>query len=198
MGEMRQKGNNSIYRGTEKHILRALSKILKQHSPIRIKTCEISKAAGLANSSFYIHYKSLSDLVVKNEAKLLAGLEELLNRQACEQNSLESDFRNILLYLHQYRDYLTVVTHAKNLALPVAALNLLKTVIERDWSDYGCHTNNCLNRILCAEFIAEFSLWHDEAYSVDTIPEHAHRFAYFTQNTPKFFSQIYLEPVDPK
>jgi hypothetical protein len=191
---MRRKENNSVYRGTEKNILRALSKILRADRPICIKTCEISKAAGLANSSFYVHYDSLHDLIFKNEAKLLAGLKKLFKKQMKEHNSLETDFKAILLYLYKYRDYLNVVIRAKNVGLPVTILNLLKQIIERDWLDYGYKTNKCLSRLIFAEFIAEFSLWHDEDYSIETIPKHAHHFAYFSKNTQRFFAAIYYGP----
>ena len=78
---MRNRKANAVYSKTEQRILDALVKKLKEERSINVRTARVSLEAGIALSSFYIHYDSLSDLIIKNEQKLLSELKEYLAKK---------------------------------------------------------------------------------------------------------------------
>ena len=71
---MRKHGQNKNYFDTEKKLLSALARVLKEKRSFNIKTREVSREAKLAYSSFYIHHKSLSELVRAYEEAILSDV----------------------------------------------------------------------------------------------------------------------------
>ena len=191
---MRRPRNNRSYFDAERRILSATGKILNLKRAVSIKVREISRAAGLANSSFYIHYHSLSDLIEKNEKQILSDIElevkKLLKDETC---SLEKGYRNILFTLYKHKNYLNVIIKASNIEVSTKVMKILRPFITKNWSNYGTKVNDIVFHHLSAVAIAEIILWRKEQFSIDKISLHAHNLALLTNNAPKSLASIYYE-----
>ena len=190
---MRPPKNNSVYFGTEKRLLTAAAKVFKRRHFLGAKATEISHAAGLAESSFYIHYHSLPDLIDKNETKLIKGMKKVVKQARRNDDNLEWAFRNILLYLRSYRDFLGIVAETDNISLPLQIIHPLKHLIVKKWNNYGKETNDKLFRMFEFMCMADFSVWYSEGFSIKTLMRHSRHLAYLANNTPRFFAQIYYK-----
>ncbi|MBR1802241.1 TetR/AcrR family transcriptional regulator [Candidatus Saccharibacteria bacterium] len=190
---MRRSKSNSTYFGTEQRLLHAAAKVLKEKHALGVKTREISREAGLANSSFYIHYKSLSDLIDKNEAKILDAIDHVIDREQKVGSSTETILRNILFVLRKHQDVLDIVIGSENLSLPLKAMAKLRPLITRSWNSYGEKADDAIYRLVEFQFMAEVSIWKSEDFSIDTLSKHASHLAFFSANAPRLFIQIYYK-----
>ena len=190
---MRHPKNNSVYFGTERRLLKATAKVLKKRHYLGLRTSEISRTAGLAGSSFYIHYRSLSDLIDKNQQKILKGLNRIIIQEKRHSGGLESFFRNVLLYLHLHRELLDLVVEVENVQLPLLVTHKIRPIVTRNWNSYGKKIDDRIYLLFEFNCIAEFSIWRSEKFSIDTLVEHSRRLTYFATNTPRFFAQIYYK-----
>ena len=188
---MRQKRYNSVYFGTEKRILIAFAKLLKDHHSVDIRTSEVVREAGIATSSFYIHYHSLIDIIDKNERLILTGLDKIVSIQMQENSTIEKKLNNILFYLYRYRELLDVICGTHSISSPLNIMNHIRAIIECGWPNYCNTVRQRLYNLIIAEYLAELQLWWQEQFSIDFIPTHAKRLAYFTVNTPRFYAAIY-------
>ena len=190
---MRIKGLNSAYYGTEKRIMDATAKILKDNYSICIRTRDISREAGIALSSFYIHYHSLRELMDKNKERFITGLERVVELQINEDASIERKIRNILFYFYRYRAFLRVVCISRNTEVIDIAISKLKPLNREYMPRYDSYIKKCLYNMLAAEFIAEINLWWHEDFSIKHMPEHARHIAIFIRSTPKIYASIYSQ-----
>ncbi|MDO4967186.1 MAG: hypothetical protein Q4E70_00225 [Candidatus Saccharibacteria bacterium] len=191
---MRRHGQNKNYFDTEKKLLSALARVLKEKRSFNIKTREVSREAKLAYSSFYIHHKSLSELVRVYEEAILSDVNLELKKALKTQNySLEKSYQNILLALYRHRELLSVIINSRNIELPVKVIKTLKPLIVKDWRSYGRKTDEIIFYQLSAEIMTEIILWKTERFAVDEISKHAHRLAILTNNAPKQFAPLYYK-----
>ncbi len=188
---MRKSGLNSAYSKTEKRILAAFAKILKDNHLITVKTQDISKEAGIATSSFYIHYHSLSDLMIKNEAMITDGLKKLVYAEMRSNTSNERRLNNVLLFLYRHKEFLDITVLSKNVDFSLNIVSCIKPIAEYGWPKYSESIQIGLESIISAEYVAEINLWRKEHYSIDKISMHAHHMAYFTITAPKFYAALF-------
>ena len=188
---MRKHGCNSVYFGSEKKILKAFSKVLVETRSVNVKTRQISKAAGIANSSFYIHYHSLTDLIEKNEEKILDGLNLEVRKMARKYCSLEQAYRNILLYLYKHRDFLDIIMKIKNVETPMKILRYIKPLIDENWERFGDKVSEYIFLQFSFTAMVEFLTWQSERYSLEKIGKHAHNLANLTISAPSYFGKLY-------
>jgi len=191
---MRKHGQNKNYFDTEKKLLSALARVLKEKRSFNIKTREVSREAELAYSSFYIHHKNLSELVrVYEEAILLDVNLELKKILKTKNYPLEKGYQNILLALYRHRELLSVIINSRNIELPVKIVKALEPLIIKDWRSYGRKTDEKIFYQLSAEIMVEIVFWKTERFAVDEIPKHAHHLAILTSNAPKQFAPLYYK-----
>lgn len=189
---MRRHGQNSVYYGSEKRILEGLSQVLIDTRSVNVKTRQVARAANMANSSFYIHYRSLTDLINTNEQKILNGLDLEIRKIMKEPDfSLERRYYNVLLYLYKYRELLNIMARSKNIETPTKIVTHLKPIVVERWNSYGKNVDEYIFWHFSAEAIVEFAIWRNERYSLDNLKKHAHNLAFFTNNAPAFFSPLY-------
>jgi len=189
---MRNRKANAVYSKTEQRILDALVKKLKEERSINVRTARVSLEAGIALSSFYIHYDSLSDLIIKNEQKLLSELKEYLIKKNYYKNlTIEGQYRNILLFLRRYRAFLDVSIKTDNIETLLKIIDLLKPIIKQTWPTYNISLSSKLYRLVAMEYIFELQLWSAEDYSVVKISEHAHHLCYLSRHAPQFYATLY-------
>ena len=189
---MRFHKRNSVYRNTEKNLMKALSKILTKKHSINISAREVSRGANLYHTSLYVHYRSLSDLLEKNEQRISGIVDEaILEQKKHSDLSQESRFRHVLIKLIQEQDFLEVLAKSKNSEILGNILVHFKPLITDGWAQYGDDINDALLNIVISNFIAETYLWADEGFTIDAVPRHAHNFAYFSINAPRFYAGIY-------
>lgn len=189
---MRRPRNNRAYFNADRRILQATGKILKLKRTVSIKVCEISRVAGLAKSSFYIHYRSLSDLIEQNEQKILDNIDKEVTKILKDKDrTLEKSYRNVLLIFRQHKDFLGVAIRSNNVEMLIKVMKILKPVVTENWNDYGRKTNDAIFRQFSANAIVEISLWKSERFAVDEISKHARNLSALTRAAPKNFTSIY-------
>lgn len=191
---MRIHGQNSVYYDSEKRILNGLSKVLIDKRSINIKTREVARAAGIACPSFYIHYRSLTDLLDTNEQKILDGLDLEIRRIMKRKDfSLERRYSNILFYLYKYRTFLNIMARSKNIEIPLKIIYHLKPIVIENWNSYGEKTDEYIFWHFSAEALVELAIWRNERYALDRIKIHARNLAIFTHSAPANFASFYYK-----
>ncbi|MBR1875165.1 TetR/AcrR family transcriptional regulator [Candidatus Saccharibacteria bacterium] len=191
---MKKSGKNKTYFSTEKRILCALTKVLRRKKSISVYAREISREAKISSSAFYLHYHSLPDLIEENESKILTGLNKEVRRILKRKHrTLESSYRNILIYLYQYREVLDVCIETENVGTLMKIMRILKPIITEKWNSYGIRVDEKIFAQFCANAIIEITLWKRERFLIDEIPNHAKNLAKITNFTPKIFAQIYYK-----
>lgn len=191
---MRRHAENTVYFGTDRKIIKAVGRVLKNNRSFGIKTREVSREAKVANSSFYIHYRSLTNLIEENENKILVNLNTEIKRiMKNKDHTLESGYRNILLVLYKYRDFLTVIIETENIGTLIKIAKYLKPFTTEKWGSYGEKANKQIFSQFTANFIAEIFFWKRERFSVDEIPYHAHNLTFLTIDAPKTYAKIYYK-----
>ena len=186
---MRQKGLNSVYLGSEKEILDALSRLLENRRSFNIRAIDITREAGLAKSSFYIHYSSVKNLIEVNEKKILNAVEKVINSQGFEKMTIESRWRNILLALYRYHEFLDITIKAGNTNLMHKILNMTKDITI--FPQNARILNDELIKVTNQCIISVLERWQKDNFSIDSIPIHAHSIACISASAPRFFWQIF-------
>jgi AcrR family transcriptional regulator len=189
---MRRSKENSAYAGTERQILLATAKVLRKKHFLGVRVCDISKEAGIANSSFYGHYKSLSDLIDKNQKKICSGLDHIIEREASSRD-FDGLYKSILLYLYAHREFLDIIVQSRNVDLPLAVLDKLRPIVTKGWNHYGSDVDNSIYCLFELQCMAEIAIWQKEGFSIDALGLHAHHLSYFSINAPRLFVQIYYK-----
>lgn len=187
---MRRKGTSSVYLGSEKSLLDALSKLLDEHRSFYIRPRDITREADLASSSFYIHYSSVQNLIEVNEKKVLNAVERLINSDKYRRMPSEVKWRNILYCLYQYREYLAIVIKSENIGLLRKLFILIKDntpTTRLNW----CIKNERLVNTTIYCLISVLELWQKEDFNIDKIEEYAKRLNQISASTPHFFWQFF-------
>ncbi|MBP5511875.1 hypothetical protein J6X90_00595 [Candidatus Saccharibacteria bacterium] len=187
---MRRKGTNSVYLGSEKSLLDALSKILNENRSFYIRPIDITKEANLAKSSFYIHYSSVQNLIEVNEKKVLNAIERLIQSDRYKRLSSEGKWRNILYCLYQYREYLTVIIKSENIGFQRKLFTLLKDNTPTSRLNW-CIKNEKLVNVTIYCLIAVLEMWQKEGFNIDKIAEYAQKLNQISASTPHFFWQFF-------
>ncbi len=190
---MRIRGSNSVYSDTERRILIASANLLKEKHSVNIKIREVSKAAGIACSSFYLHYRSINDLIDVQSKRVLDDVRGLVDKLLTEKSSTEKKLLKLLIFLYKRRELLTLIDTTGNINLLAKIMKEIRPISEKGWLKYSNSITVGLKNMLVAEYIAELRLWSKENYSVNYLEVHAHRLAYFTINTPRFFAAVYKD-----
>ena len=160
----------------------------KNHS-FNIRPCDITKAAGLAKSSFYLHYRSVADLIETNEQRILSAVSKIIETEGFCSLSIETKWRNILIELYKHRVFLGIMMKARNIELSEMILDCIeKSVII--CSQNQSIMNPYLLKLTKECIITELDLWKDEGFSIDEISAHAHRLAGIAACAPRIFWQI--------
>ena len=188
---MRRKGQNSAYYGTEKLILNALSKILREKSSIQVKVKEVSETAGIAMSSFYLHYSSLDEVISKNEQKIADYVNHVVEIELSKNSPAIDSISKILYYLYRHRDYLDVIGYSCNFRFAIKVISCLAPLLERSWPNYPVPIKSRLSNLLIMECCAELNLWWKEGFSFNTIKTHAKNLVYISTATPKIYASMY-------
>lgn len=189
---MRKSCENSVYSDTEKRILRALNNKLKEKRISSIKTNEISREAGIANSSFYNHYRSLSDLLERNEKKILEDIGQEVRKLLRKKDySIEKGYELILLKLYQHRDFLSIIIKIEGSDFFQKMSLKLKPFITRKWIGYGASVDEKIFRQLSANITEEIKIWRSERFSPNKISKHAHNLTTLTNNAQRNYAPIY-------
>ena len=188
---MRRKGLNSAYCRTEKQILNALTKILREKSIINIKVKDIVKDACIATSSFYLHYNSVNSIIMKNEERILRGVRYVVAVEQKRTSSLDDKMREILCLLYRYREYLDVIGYSSNIRTPIEIIKCMEPILIRSWPTYSESITEKLKNMLYAECYAELNLWWKEQFSFDNLYVHAHHLALISITTPKVYASMY-------
>lgn len=187
---MRQKGINTAYYGSEKSIMDAFSKLLGENHSFNIRPGDITKKAGLAKSSFYIHYRSVPDLIEVNEQKVLNSVTEAIGVNGFDILSPETKWRNILMNLYKYHEILGIMMKARNYELSEKILDKIEKNVIICPQNQKIMNDNLMN-ITRKCLMSELDLWSNEDFDVDEISSHAHRLAYISTCAPRFFWQIF-------
>ena len=188
---MRKPGQNSAYFGTEKRILNALSSILRDRSSVHIKVKDVASVAGIASSSFYIHYKSLDDVISRNEHRIVNGVTHIIKTELVKNSSPAEIMKKSLYFLYRHRDYLDIVGYSCNVKFSIAVIMCLLPVLEKSWPKYPEEIRRKLENMLVLECCAELNLWWNEKFSFNKIAEHAGHLVYISVSTPKIYASMY-------
>ena len=190
---MRIRKNNSTYSKTDRRIIAAAARVFRRRHHLTISAKEISREAGIASSSFYIHYHSLAELIDKNESKIIDGIKKILRKKNISSDSLEDIFRSVLFFLYKNRDLIEIIIDSECLAIQMKVMDTLRPHITRAWLSYKSEVMDRLFHLVSFSFVAEISIWKKENFSVDTILRHAHRLAVMSESIPRLFVQLYYK-----
>lgn len=188
---MRQPKNNSAYSKTERRILLSLGQVVQKRHAISIRVQDLKEETGLSGSSFYIHYKSLDDLIEINENRFLEDLRKTLATLDQENITSEYFYRQVLLVIYRYRDFFSISFFAKSNHLPILFVAEIKTFTIKDWNDYGLEVNDLIFGQFQASLIKELDFWSAEEFAIDELNKHANVIAQINRSTPLFFSSLY-------
>lgn len=176
------------YYGSEKEILGAFSKLLDEKNAYNIRAIDITREAGLAKSSFYAHYKSIGDLVDTNENRVLKGINSVLASPGFEKLTPQGKWRNILLYLYQYREVLDIMIKIGNIKLLEKIFNNIEKYSNCQSKTTFITKNSAHVTKFC--LISELYIWQKESFSIDDIPVIARDLAFISTCAPRFFARL--------
>ena len=183
---------NSVYAKTEKRILKALYKVLKHNRSISLRVRTLTRETGIATSSFYIHYNSLTDLLDVNERRILGDLDKTIRMNMKNENQSEEKFYcNILICLYRYRELLKVFFITENFETPLKAIRHMKPFAVRRWNNYGLKTNEFIYEHYAYSVLAELNLWYKENFDFNRLEKHANHIAKINRLIPTFYTPIY-------
>lgn len=188
---MRISGQNSAYFGTEKRILNALSSILRDRSTVHIKVKDVADVAGIAISSFYLHYKSLDDVITKYERKIVSGIARIVKTELTKNSPPIEAMKKALYFLYRHRDYLDIVGYSSNIKFSIEVISNLVPLLEKPWPKYPEDIKRKLENMLTLECCAELNLWWNEGFSFSKIAEHAGHLVLISITTPKIYASMY-------
>lgn len=187
---MRKKGQSTSYYGSEKEILDAFAKLLDQNRSANIKVTDITTEAGLAASSFYIHYRSVGDLIEVNEKRILDAVDRTLSSPGFDKLTVQGKWRNILFALYKYHEVLDIMVKTRNIELFEKVFDdIERTVITSQLGNKPL--NKDLSHIIKLCLIAELDFWQKEHLSIDYIPVCACHLAFISSCAPRFFARMY-------
>lgn len=95
--------------GTKKLLTDTFFELMKNKSMSRITVCELTKAAGVYRSTFYLYYDSIQDMVEEFEDALLKDMERFSVLTADAEITAEKipqEFSDMLAYHLSIKNYL--------------------------------------------------------------------------------------------
>lgn len=171
--------------------MNALSKILREKNSVQIKVKDVAEVAGIAMSSFYLHYRSLDEVISRNEKKITDYINHFIEIELNKQSSMNDSMSKILYYLYRHREYLDVIGYSCNFKIAINIITCLTPLLKRSWPNYPARINDKLTNILIMECCAELNLWWQEGFTFDTIKTHAKNLVYISIATQKVYAAMY-------
>ena len=188
---MQKINRNKNFKKTEKRICKALFSLLRKRSLLTIRCVDVIEEARVSESAFYAHHKNMFELVTSIEQNLIQEICLELKKIKAEENSIETSYRRLLLFLHDHLELLMLLRSDLITILMSPILRVeAKKIIFRYWKNYGGIVNDRLFDILMAELIAEIHWWRSEHFHKDQINKHANRLTFFTDKIPIVLCQI--------
>jgi AcrR family transcriptional regulator len=109
---------------TRQAILRAAERVLGEHGINRTNIAEITRAAGVAQGTFYVHFESKSDLIeglVKfYNHKMRQGLQRVVAKTIDRRDAERLGILSFLEFTHQHRKIYRIVPECEIISRDVA------------------------------------------------------------------------------
>ena len=190
---MKAAQENIIYRKTELKIIEALIKSFQNNHLVNLKLYKALAENGIPRTSFYLHYKSLSELINKNEEFILNGIHLEVDKKLKNNLTLERFYRNVLLFIYKNREKFALAIESKSIHLEMEMMKCIKPVISEYWNDYGESLNRYLFQHLTAAFAGEMRNWHDREYNPADIERRISNLTKLTYLIPRTYGPMYIK-----
>lgn len=164
---------------------------MQKQRAINIHVRDLKEETGMAASSFYIHYKSLDDLIEVNENRVLAEVRAMLSEVDQETISVECFYRHILFIIYRYRDFFAICFYSNSATLLALVVDEFESFVMKDWNDYGVEVNACIFGQFQASLIKEIDFWSMENFDIDKLNKHANTIAKINRSMPIIFAALY-------
>ena len=167
-------------------------RILRKKSIYEIRCHELIEETGIAESTFYSHYRNMSELVLRFEELLIERICQELIKISVEEKNLEASYRRLLLFICKHKEivllhtgFLKTITNRK---IQIEG----KKIIFKYWRNYGTELNDRLFKSLFAEILTEAHIWKSEKFHQAQLDKHVENLVLLTMELPRLYF-IYLD-----
>ena len=181
---MSERQQDLRYKKAEQRLLTSLEQLLKQGKPIKV--CELCRHAGMFESTFYRHYRSLHDLISQKEKQIIRQFDQVLARASRRQDDLPRIIQDTLIFIHKNRADLRLLAYISHDKILLSLMAKLQPLTTRHWQPYTPSKRAFIFDVYSHEVVAVITTWgQQEDFATDHLIRHEHDIIYLTETAVK-------------